>query len=154
LEFFFVKHGKTGRWTFPKGHQELGETLVETAIREIREEAGLVNLRYVASVGKTSFRYRREDTTIQKTVQFFLFEAAPDAKEVLTGEEAIWEAVWVPVEKVYETVGYQNLRRLLARAVRQIDDRPRQGPRPPMPPGPRPNPGTQEPPRRRFRVHF
>ncbi len=116
IEFFFVKHGKTGRWTFPKGHQELGETLIETAIREIREEAGLERLRYVASIGKTSFRYRRERDVIQKTVHFFLFEAAPDAKEVLTGEEAIWEAIWVPETRVYETVGYQNLRRLLARA--------------------------------------
>ena len=115
VEFFFVKHGK-GRGTFPKGHQEVGETLMQTAIREIKEEAGLTGLRFIAPIGKTSFRYRRENAMVQKTIQFYLFEASPDAKEVLTGEEAIWEAIWAPEEKVFETVGYQNLKRLLARA--------------------------------------
>jgi 8-oxo-dGTP pyrophosphatase MutT (NUDIX family) len=120
VEFFFVKHGKNGRWTFPKGHQELGETLMETAIREIREEAGLSGLTYVDSLGKTSFRYRRENVTVEKTVHFFLFEAPANAKEILTGEEAIWEAIWVPATEVYKTCGYRNLCRLLAAALKRL----------------------------------
>ena len=28
-------------WSFPKGHQEIGETDIETAIRETKEETGL-----------------------------------------------------------------------------------------------------------------
>lgn len=116
-EFFFVRHGK-GKWTFPKGHPNLGESLAETAVREIREEAGLTGLKFIAPVGKTSFRMRKDNELYLKTVQFFLFEAAPDAKEVLTGEEAIWDAIWVPQEKVFETCGYRNLCKLLARAQR------------------------------------
>lgn len=114
-----MRHGK-GRWTFPKGHRDLGETLIETAIREIKEETGLVNLHYVAPVGKTSFRFRKEGQLIEKSVQFFLFEAAPDAKEILTGEEEIWEAIWVPVDQLFDTVGYMNLAELLVRALRII----------------------------------
>lgn len=120
LEFFFAKHGANGRWTLPKGHQELGESLIETAIREIKEEAGLKGLRYISSVGKTSFRFRHEGALIEKHVQFFLFEAPADAKEVLTGEEAIWEAIWVPVSKLFETSGYRNLDRLLSKSLRII----------------------------------
>lgn len=33
-----------GRWTFPKGRQERGETLAETATREAAEEAGVSGL--------------------------------------------------------------------------------------------------------------
>jgi hypothetical protein len=33
-----------GRWSFPKGHARRGETLEETARREIREETGWVDL--------------------------------------------------------------------------------------------------------------
>ncbi len=98
---------------------------METAVREIQEEAGLTDLRYVASLGRTQFRFRRQSGPrqkglIEKRVQFFLFEAAADAKEHLTGEEAIWEAVWVPADKVFETSGYRNLDRLLAKALRII----------------------------------
>lgn len=119
LEFFFVRHGR-GRWTFPKGHRDLGESLIETAIREIKEEVGLVNLRFIAPIGKTAFRLRKEGQLIEKNIQFFLFEAAPDAKEILTGEEAIWEAIWVPVERIFETCGYMNLAKLLVKALRII----------------------------------
>ena len=122
MEFFFIKHGSgpSGKWTLPKGHQELGETLIETAIREIREEVGLTDLRFVASLGRTSFRFRKLEQLIEKHVDYFLFEAKPDAQEILTGEEAIWQAVWVPANRVFETVGYQNLNRLLAKAMKLI----------------------------------
>jgi ADP-ribose pyrophosphatase YjhB (NUDIX family) len=66
--------------TFPKGHQEMGESLVETAVREIKEETGLEGLRYIAPVGRTLFRFRREGTTIEKTVYFFLIRSATRSK--------------------------------------------------------------------------
>lgn len=33
-------HGE-GEWSFPGGHVEFGETLINTAIREVKEETGL-----------------------------------------------------------------------------------------------------------------
>ncbi len=116
---FFVKNA-TGRWTFPKGKQEASESLVEAAIREIQEETGLTNLRYLAPVGSTVFRFRREGVMIRKTVYFFLFEAPPDAKEKMTGAEEMWEAAWVRLDRVFDVSSYRNLDRLLARALRLI----------------------------------
>ena len=119
VEIFFIKD-PYGRLTFPKGHQELGESLAETAVREIEEETGLKGLRFVAPVGRTTFRFRRDRTVIDKAVHFFLFEAASDAKEVLTGEGAIWEASWVRAHKAFDASGYRNLDRLLSKALRII----------------------------------
>ena len=39
-----IKHENGGHWAFPKGHVEEGETEVETALREIKEETGLSTL--------------------------------------------------------------------------------------------------------------
>ncbi len=119
VEIFFIKD-PFSRWTFPKGHQESGENLVETAIREIEEETGLRRLRYISPLGRTSFRFRRPNGVIQKVVHIFLFEAPPDAKEHLTGEGAIFEGKWVKAQNVFSISGYKNLDRLLARALRAI----------------------------------
>jgi 8-oxo-dGTP pyrophosphatase MutT (NUDIX family) len=116
LEFFFIRD-PYGKWTFPKGHQELGETMAETAIREIEEETGLTGLGYVTSLGRTSFRFRREKQVIEKTVHLFLFEAAPDAKEALPGTEGITKAAWFRADKALSMSGYRNLDRLFARAL-------------------------------------
>lgn len=40
-EILLIKHLNSGHWSFPKGHVEEGETEVETAIREIKEETGI-----------------------------------------------------------------------------------------------------------------
>lgn len=40
-EILLIKHINSGHWSFPKGHVEQGETEVETALREIKEETSL-----------------------------------------------------------------------------------------------------------------
>lgn len=126
IEIFFIKD-PFQRWTFPKGKHQSNETFVETAIREIREETGLERLKYVAPVGKTSFRFRREEGIIHKVVFYFLFQAPPDAKERLmtreeyqVGKEPIFEAQWVPLEDAFSFSGYKNSDHLLAQAFRII----------------------------------
>jgi 8-oxo-dGTP pyrophosphatase MutT (NUDIX family) len=124
VEIFFIKD-PFNRWTFPKGKQQAGETFIETAVREIREETGLDRLKYIAPLGKTSFRFRREVGVIHKVVHYFLFEAPPDAKEKLMtreeaveGKEPIFEARWVPMNQAFMVSGYKNSDHLLARAFR------------------------------------
>ncbi len=139
-EIFFIKD-MFGKWTFPKGHQEPNEALPDTAIRECGEEAGLFKLRHVMPLGRTSFRFRRQGVTIQKTVHFFLLEAPADAKEHFksdaeapVGREHITEGRWVRLPQVFHVSSYKNSDRLLARALRAIAPRPHHPPSPPQPP--------------------
>lgn len=125
-EIFFIKD-PFNSWTFPKGKQEPGETLIETAMREIREEAGLDGLTYIAPLGKTSFRFRREVGVIHKVVHYFLFQAPPDAKahfktkeEIEQGREPILEGIWVPLQRAFAVSSYKNSDHLLAGAFRII----------------------------------
>ena len=50
-------------WIFPKGHQEKGETLAETAVRELKEEGGVVG-KPLKSVGVSTFRSGKEDVKV------------------------------------------------------------------------------------------
>lgn len=120
FEIFFVKNAY-GYWTFPKGKQEKGESLVATAVRETREEVGLTGLKFIAPLGRTMFRFRQNGQIVQKTVHFYLFEAPSDAKEHMTGVEGgMWEAIWVKAQEAFATSGYRNLDRLLSKALRII----------------------------------
>ena len=47
-------------WIFPKGHQEKGESLAETAVRELAEEGGVVG-ESIQSVGVSTFRWGKDD---------------------------------------------------------------------------------------------
>lgn len=119
IEIFFIKD-PFGRWSFPKGKVALGETLAETAVREIREETGLDDLKLIAPLGYTSFRFWREAGLIEKTLYMFLFKASPVAVEKLTGDSAIFEGAWMPVHAAFQVSGYRNSDRLLGKAMRVI----------------------------------
>ncbi len=119
IEMFFIKD-PFGRWSFPKGKIELGETLAETAVREIREETGLEGLRLIANLGKTSFRFWREAGLIEKTVHMFLFQAPATAKAQLTKAEAIKGGAWMPSQCAFQVSGYRNSDKLLGEAMRKI----------------------------------
>jgi ADP-ribose pyrophosphatase YjhB (NUDIX family) len=94
--------------------------LVQTALREIKEETGLEGLKYLAPLGHTNFRFRRQSGLIQKIVHLFLFEAPLEAKTHFTGEGAIFEGQWVKIQNVFTVSSYKNLDRILARALRAI----------------------------------
>src|SRR5690242_2942548 len=56
----------------PKGHVDPGETPVQAAQREVREETGVL-AEPVRELGETRYWYRRDGLTIGKSVSFFLF---------------------------------------------------------------------------------
>ena len=56
----------------PKGHVDPGETPLQAAEREVREETGVV-AEPVCELGQARYWYRREGQTIGKTVSFYLF---------------------------------------------------------------------------------
>src|SRR6516225_11682673 len=56
----------------PKGHIDVGESALEAASREVREESGVVG-EPVRELGEARYWYRRDGRTIGKAVCFFLF---------------------------------------------------------------------------------
>ncbi|NLC52477.1 MAG: NUDIX domain-containing protein [Firmicutes bacterium] len=65
---------KNGVWLMPKGHVEPGETLEQAAVREVREETGLV-ARVGAPLGETEYSFTEDGTLYRKKVFWFFMEA-------------------------------------------------------------------------------
>jgi 8-oxo-dGTP pyrophosphatase MutT (NUDIX family) len=78
--YLLILHQK-GHWALPKGHKELGETDLETACREVREETGLEDYT-VLEEKKFTEQYQFQPSpgeTIVKTVTYFVAQVSPTA---------------------------------------------------------------------------
>ncbi len=83
-------------------------------LREVREEAGIVDLRVVPGFQhKIEYFYRREGKKVHKTVVFFLSETSTD-KVIISFEHKAYG--WFDYEEAIKTVTYPNARRLIKEA--------------------------------------
>src|SRR5438045_9651344 len=63
-----------GTWVFPKGTPDVGESVEETALREVREETGL-EVEIVRPIGQIEYWFAVPGQRVHKAVQFFLTRA-------------------------------------------------------------------------------
>ena len=111
-QILLIKHSNSGHWSFPKGHVEAGETEVETAVREIKEETGVdanIDTRF-----RTVVTYSPKKDVIKDVVYFF---ATADCYETEKQEEEVSEVRWVDIDKALGSVSYKNDKELVRKAI-------------------------------------
>ncbi|MDD5681151.1 MAG: NUDIX hydrolase, partial [Candidatus Omnitrophica bacterium] len=96
-----------GKWTWPKGKLDKGETALDAAIREIREETGLRDIKEISKVGSTNYFYKRDGKLIYKTVYVYLFKANGEENLVIQKAE-IDDGEWVSEEEASSRVSYKG----------------------------------------------
>jgi 8-oxo-dGTP pyrophosphatase MutT (NUDIX family) len=101
----------------PKGHVDPGETPVQAAAREIREEAG-VQADLAGELGAVRYWYMRGGRRIAKQVEFFLFTYR--AGDVADHDDEVEEARWMPLAEAATSLSYDGERTIAARALSQI----------------------------------
>jgi 8-oxo-dGTP pyrophosphatase MutT (NUDIX family) len=101
-------------WTLPKGTPDPGETVEETALREVAEETGL-EVRIVEPLRAIQYQFVQDGTRIHKTVHYFLME--PIGGD-LSRHDAEFEKVrWVAFDEVAGLLTFATERELVAEAA-------------------------------------
>ncbi|MEY3587021.1 NUDIX hydrolase [Aquiluna borgnonia] len=104
-------------WCIPKGHVELGENYLQTAIREVREETGLHG-EVLEKIGEISYSFKIGPKRIRKTVHHYLLKQVSGELSFQgdpTGE--VLDVKWFEIEKLEEVLAHENERKIAERAL-------------------------------------
>lgn len=107
-------------WGLPKGTPEPGESLRETALREVREESGL-GVDIIAELGVIEYEFARpaKGVRFEKTVHHYLMQPNGDGSTAVHDHE--YDRVeWFPAEEALRIMTYRNEATVVRRALDAI----------------------------------
>lgn len=86
---------RNGVWDLPKGHIEKGETIEQTALREVAEECGLQGLTITKPLPTTYHTYLLKNKIVLKQVHWFVMEYLGNSIGNPQTEEGITKIDWL-----------------------------------------------------------
>jgi len=113
-EVVLTGRSSDGTWVFPKGTPDAGESIEQTAVREVREETGL-DVSIVAPIGVTDYWFAVPGERVHKFVHFFLMRA--EGGDVSRHDHEYDDVRWVPARDARGMLSYQTYREMLDRAI-------------------------------------
>jgi 8-oxo-dGTP pyrophosphatase MutT (NUDIX family) len=115
IEIVLVARPQQGLWALPKGTPEPGESVEETAIREVTEETGL-QVAIVRDIGAIHYRYSVpvENLLVSKAVHHYLMQAVGGDVRLHDHEYDVVD--WVDIHEAIARMSYANERSIVEKA--------------------------------------
>jgi len=111
---YLLLHYMPGYWDLVKGNIEAGEEEKETVLRELEEETGIKDGKFVEGFReRINYIYKRARQTIYKEVVFYLVTTNTGEVRV-SHEHQGYE--WLDYEKAHARLTYGNARTILEKA--------------------------------------
>jgi ADP-ribose pyrophosphatase YjhB (NUDIX family) len=99
-EFLMIR--RSGLWDLPKGHQDEGEAIEVTSVREVEEETGITGLILGKFICVTDHTYFRNDQWHLKHTWWFSMTCSSECECTPQVEEDITEVRWVAKSELKE----------------------------------------------------
>ena len=118
---YLLLHYEAGHWDFVKGNVEPKESEKDTVIRELQEETGIIEARFIDDFKeKIEYFYRRQGATIHKEVIFFLLETHTETVK-LSFEHVGF--IWLDYQPAMEKLTFKNAKDVLQKAHKLLKAR-------------------------------
>jgi len=107
-----------GDWVLPKGRIEAHETHEQTAVREVREEAGIKSIA-IAPIGETVYKFKNlwsNNNLIEKRVSWFLMKAI-NTNAHPQRKEGFISAKFIHKDSVLKLAKFEDEREILSKAL-------------------------------------
>ena len=118
IEIVLVSRIAERLWALPKGTPDPGESLEQTALREVREETGL-EVRILEPLGQVRYRYTAPDgARVQKVVHHYLME--PVGGDIGEHDAEFDRVEWCHISEAERLLTHRNQLYILHRAAEQI----------------------------------
>jgi 8-oxo-dGTP pyrophosphatase MutT (NUDIX family) len=105
-------------WSLPKGTPIEGESLEETALREVTEETGL-DVVITGPLDSISYSFVRDGVRIAKTVHYYLME--PTGGDLAAHDHEFEEVRWVTFAEAASLLTFESERSLVGLAADRLD---------------------------------
>lgn len=116
---YLILHYESGHWDFAKGNIEKGENEKDTIKREVKEETGIGNIKFINGLKeKISYFYKHKGKTIFKEVIFYLVETKEE-KVKLSHEHIGYE--WLNYENSLKRLTFANARKIIKKANKLLE---------------------------------
>ena len=120
IQFLVLKY-PGGHWDFVKGKMENSEEPKQTAIRQTKEETGIIDVEFIDGFNEEiSYTFYVKNKEINKKVIFYLGKTK--STEIIISHEHL-DFAWLNFKDAIERITYENAERVLTKANNLLQSR-------------------------------
>ncbi|GAB5411302.1 MAG: NUDIX domain-containing protein [Chlamydiales bacterium] len=112
-ELFLVRHKNGNFWGFPKGHADQGESPIQAARRELKEETDLdIEKFFTLQPYSEKYSFVRNGLKVEKEVHYYSALVIGEGRQC---QEELLDARWFSIEEVEKMLTYPEAKKIFTR---------------------------------------